>query len=316
MIVRDLINSFVEKFSSNSDIKLVIDDVNVGLAYIGVAPAGTATSTASWRIHRLLEQGDVSTIEIASTGMADQIWDNRASLFGVPAFTNINSIQFDGVNDYLAAPHSADLNFERTQTFSFGGWVKFDSVSVQQYIIAKRQNFGDFRGWLMDYLNGTGVRILLHNESNTNRITVTGPTLLTGTWYHLIATYSGNSLASGIRLYINSINTALTVAFNNLTSTIQTTVTTQLGGRGDAVFLDGNLDEMAVWNIELNQSQINEIYNTGVPIDLSQLSTGANLVSWWRMGDGGTFPTILDNKGTNHMTMTNMSNSGIVTDVP
>ena len=40
-------------------------------------------------------------------------------------------------------------------------------------------------------------------------------------------------------------------------------------------------------------------------------------LSWWRMGDGDTFPTLTDNgSGGNDGTMTNMSSGNIVEDVP
>jgi len=62
---------------------------------------------------------------------------------------------------------------------------------------------------------------------------------------------------------------------------------------------------VAVFNTELSASDITTIYNSGVPNDLTGTS---GLVSWWRMGDGDTAPTLLDN-GTagNNATMNNFS---------
>lgn len=57
-----------------------------------------------------------------------------------------------------------------------------------------------------------------------------------------------------------------------------------------------------------------DIYNSKMPVDLTELTTPPN--HWWRMGDGDTFPILQDNVGTADLTMINMSVADIVNDVP
>ena len=45
-------------------------------------------------------------------------------------------------------------------------------------------------------------------------------------------------------------------------------------------------------------------------------SASANLLSYYRMGDGDTFPTISDNKGSVDATMINMTAGDFEADVP
>ena len=79
------------------------------------------------------------------------------------------------------------------------------------------------------------------------------------------------------------------------------------------VYSNGAIDEVAIFSTELSASDVTSIYNSGVPNDLSSLSP----ISWWRMGDGDTFPTLTDNgSGGNNGTMTNMTSGNIITDVP
>ena len=76
-------------------------------------------------------------------------------------------------------------------------------------------------------------------------------------------------------------------------------------------FFVGGIDEVAVFDSELSQSNITSIYNGGVPNDISSL----NPLSWWRCGDGDTAPTLTDNgSASNDGTMTNFSTFS--TDVP
>ena len=89
----------------------------------------------------------------------------------------------------------------------------------------------------------------------------------------------------------------------------------EIGARsnGSARFFDGLIDELSVFNTELSQSDVTAIYNSGTPNDISAL----NPLSWWRMGDGDTFPTLTDNgSGGNNGTMTNMTAGSITNDVP
>lgn len=60
-------------------LKQIIEDLGTGTTYIGEAPVGAATSSASWRIQKIVVSGGTTTITWASSKF-DQIWDNRASL--------------------------------------------------------------------------------------------------------------------------------------------------------------------------------------------------------------------------------------------
>ena len=56
-----------------------------------------------------------------------------------------------------------------------------------------------------------------------------------------------------------------------------------LGGTSN---FDGFLDEVAVWDVGLSQSEAAAIYNSGTPASLNAHSQASKLISWWRMGDG------------------------------
>ena len=73
------------------------------------------------------------------------------------------------------------------------------------------------------------------------------------------------------------------------------------------------IDEVALWGSD-QSGNIADIYNSGNPHDLSELTTSPD--HWWRMGDGDTFPNILDNVGNAHFVMYNMTAADIVTDAP
>ena len=75
------------------------------------------------------------------------------------------------------------------------------------------------------------------------------------------------------------------------------------------------IDEFAVWDSD-ESANISNIYNGGVPLDLSSLSTSP--IHWWRMGDGDTYPFLQDSGTANNciFVMNNQTASDIVNDVP
>jgi hypothetical protein len=56
-----------------------LDEISTTVNYIGSAPVGSATSSATWLIKRLTVSGTQTIIQFASASY-NQVWDNRASL--------------------------------------------------------------------------------------------------------------------------------------------------------------------------------------------------------------------------------------------
>ena len=86
-----------------------------------------------------------------------------------------------------------------------------------------------------------------------------------------------------------------------------------------ASYWTGNIDELSLFNKELDSTEVSTLYNDGLPFNPKPL---ANMIGYWKMGDGGivgdpiaTFPTIVDETGNNNGTMTNMTSTDFVANV-
>ena len=80
----------------------------------------------------------------------------------------------------------------------------------------------------------------------------------------------------------------------------------------------GSLDEVSLWTIPMNSSNISEIYNGGVPCDLTAsatyLSNSSGMVGWWRMGDAPNDAVGFNNPGSFILggnSIVNISGSGV-----
>ena len=100
-------------------------------------------------------------------------------------------------------------------------------------------------------------------------------------------------------------STATTTCSNHHPPTTTVTNDTTTVKIARAIGNYGNLyvDEFALFDEELNNTQVTDIYNSGTPIDLSSHS---DLVGYWRMGENDSSPTISDLSGQgNDMTLIN-----------
>jgi len=198
------------------------------------------------------------------------------------------SVSLDGSDDYINVPHAASLNLNSGMTLS--AWVYWNSLTGYPMIFNKR-TLSQHTYQL--YQNGNKLRF------NNGSVVTSNTTLSTGAWFHCAVTCTSGGT---VIFYLNGSadgggNAAGSISTN--------TNPLEIGGMSWAANrTNGFIDEASVFNSVLSASDITEIYNSGVPADISSL----NPVGWWRMGDNdsGTGTTVTDQgSGGNDGTLTN-----------
>ncbi len=195
---------------------------------------------------------------------------------------------FDGVNDRASI---ADvLDFERTSAFSVSGYFTSGDATETNggRMISKADTTANQRGWFVAGAGVTGgahVQFGLINTVVTNNIRVqTTATYTDDTKYHFVATYDGSSNGTGVKIYLDGVNQAVTVVNNNLTGTTLSAAILTLGNREDAGrSFEGILSHLAVWDKELSAAEVDEIYNSGELSNLLSVSASADLLGWWKL---------------------------------
>jgi len=230
----------------------------------------------------------------------------ETNISGASDYTNTKSINLDGVDDYVSCGDADNLSFgdgSSDSPFSISAWIKPD-VTARFRIIFK---YGStLKEYFMQVAGGSKLQVSFKDSINNASIGRNGFTSIpTASWSHVVMTYNGSGAATRIKVYLNGVlDNGSTTGTGSYTAMSNTSEPLEIG-RFSASYADGHIDEVAVFNTELSASDITTIYNSGVPNDLTGTS---GLVSWWRMGDGDTAPTLLDN-GTagNNATMNNFS---------
>lgn len=187
---------------------------------------------------------------------------------------------FNVNTDYILIPDNDLLSFGNGTTdspFSVSMCINFqansgDSIDV---IFCKRGdkvavNAGAFEEYQLHRTISTGqLRWGVIDESSNGRLLIDGSTnLLNGVDYHVVVTYDGSGLESGLKIYIDGVEETVTglssgtyVAMENLTADFL------IGSPSwDYTFLNrsefiGFLDGFAIWDVALTQEQVTAIYN-------------------------------------------------------
>lgn len=221
-------------------------------------------------------------------------------------------VRFEGTNEYTV--HGNVLGFERTNSFSFSFWFRTTASGSWQVLISKNLAGTTYQGYqvTLDSTGHIGLWLEADDAATNNLYVVTVPAYNDGLWRHCVMTYNGSSLASGVLIYINATVVSTTVIRDSLTSNIANSASFMLGGRTDGSFYYvGYLDEVAVYSKVLSAVEVSWIYNSQVPRDLNNVAAPSNLGAWWRMGEGDTYPTLLDSAWVNPFpTLVDISGSG------
>jgi len=249
------------------------------------------------------------------------------------AFTNQYSVSFDGSDDFVTMSNPDDLNFSGDTTLSF--WVKYTNQSSSfNFLIDKSTSASErqYALYLRNQTGGTKTLSLLTTSGGTSTQNNSTGTISVNQWSH-VALVVESGVTNGTKLYINGSSETL----GTHTITTNNSAPFQLGKRYDSFYTFGGLmDEVAIFNSALTDSQITNIYKgeenggsggtNGVPGDLSTFSP----LGWWRMGDGsgdtdsgGGTPANTDTIGTvvNQGSASNANGTGtngptFSTDVP
>ena len=247
--------------------------------------------------------------------------DLTTEVSAVPSlFSNTLSCHFDGVTERANNTATSDFDFGKTTPFSISLWAKFDGTRAgTDDTFCGNMNTGfNYEGFEF-HKTATSARVYFAKIFGSDYIGVSWAGLyIADTWRHIVLTYSGSNLATGFNCYFDGlVVTRVVAAAGPISGVLNSWGNFTVGARENALKpAKGNFDELAIYNKELTADEVQEIYNSGTPCKLDGLTTGPNLISWWRLGDNDTNTTMYDTIGSNDLTNINIDSSNYQADVP
>ena len=252
--------------------------------------AGTAYTTGTEQTQTLTPT-NATTTDLSLP--AD--WSNRWGFY------------FDGVNDYIEVPDSDNLSLidgSNDAACSFEAWIYPQSIT--NFMICSKTQGSSNREYMLRLSSGR-VQLLLYDGSFSNYLQlIQTASLSADTWHHIIVTYDGSEVHTGLALYIDGASEAATTSLsgtyngqNNTTGPLEIGRWT-IGGHAT-----GLIDEFIIHSKELSSAEVATRYNAGTPSDPRSL----NPLYYLHEGTGA------DWSGNNHLA-TLKSGAEITTNVP
>lgn len=157
--------------------------------------------------------------------------------------------------------------FERTDAFSYGAWVKPDGDGGMA-VLARMDDGNGIRGYDL-YLSGDKVYChIIHTwPENAIRVMSKGG-LKKDTWNHVFVTYDGSSKAAGVTVFINGRTSAVDISHDTLTDTIRIDKPLHIGRRNPAAPYRGLVDDVRLYDRRLEAWEVAAL--AGFP-DLGEL---------------------------------------------
>lgn len=183
--------------------------------------------------------------------------------------THVNSLlaaNFVAANTEKLTSSSSDFN-KTTTSFTFGAWVRWDSLGAGTGIIGKWGNATNERSYLL-YKNSSNVVDFRLSTDGSGQTLLNTFTASAGTWYFIVCVYDADNdimklSKDGEDFYAQSYASDLFASSIDL----------QMGGLPVGNDFDGRIDASFFYDKALSLAEIQSLYNTGNGRNFANLST-------------------------------------------
>ena len=181
----------------------------------------------------------------------------------------LNSLDFDGTDDYATSALPTVFNNIPNNDFTIEAWIK-PNGNIFSRIIFAQLDINNFVALSV----GTSNLVYLYVSNNTSK--VTSASLPLGVWSHVACTWDAS--ASQIDIYINGVLQSTTSGGSS--STGNDNVMT-IGARTNAAqFFPGELDEVRIWDIIRTPCEISSAMSSEFTV------SQPNLVAYYNFNQG------------------------------
>jgi hypothetical protein len=218
----------------------------------------------------LFDEGEGKTIkDLSGNG-------NEGEFKGEPEWVDGKfgkALKFDGADDYIVVPDSDSLDVNGDQ-ITIVAWIKGSGWPAANHIVRKLHDQAQGHIYVLRVQPET-IRVYIATDIKPSPgYQVDGTTPLnTDKWYHVALVYDGGE----IRIYLNGeLDGSLTASGNIETSDAELRI-----GRGDpAGYFAGVIDEVAIFNVALDEEEIKEIMENGLKTSLKVDPVGRLTTMW------------------------------------
>jgi len=252
----------------------------------------TNNGTSPWYIDNVsvkaLQNTWIDNISVKEEGTATG-WTNADQQLDIPqtALQSYNQLAwFDGVGDYVSIADHSDFSFEADIAFSVSAWINMNDATTFPIVC---KDTTSHKEWALSTGSDDKLYFILHDNSASayqSRKYNTALTSYEGDWIHVVGTYNGGESDpdAGINLYINGEvvddtdnNSGSYTAMEDKDGVVA------IGARLEGpTYANGAITEVTIFDVNLTQAEVNELYNGGKALDATTHSKSTDLMGYWR----------------------------------
>jgi hypothetical protein len=251
--------------------------------------------------------------EVVGTTVLDKSGGNNGTLVnGMGLADNCiseNCLLADGANDHVLVPNESRFDFERTDPFAVCTWFNPRQVTSTSHTLVSKLSAAN-TGWELTLYDGAansdGILVYLISTWPSNRVTVIYDNVITpNQWHHICFSYSGNSNASGVSVYLNTKLLTPTSSVSTLSGSIVNNESVRIGSRHSSTLpADGYIDEVKIFQNVLTYQDVLQQYNSyNLVIGKERNQSREGQLAWWKMNESiwnGTAGEVKDSMWGNY----------------
>lgn len=282
--------------------KIYLWSTEIKKAYLGATLVYDKTAVANWLLNNLVSYYKMDT----NGSFPDAHWSNDGTINGATftASWKINGgYDFDRINDFIniSSTQLATLLNGRNP-FSISIWVKLDTLTAWQIILDTR--WSDFNWFFIELDSNSKLKAVRSDWAVADTIAICDNVATTWTFCNLVITYDWTNG----KMYRDSVEQTWWTSTRTLNSNWDFKIGKWFAGNSSFWYFGWTLDENWYWSKILNQTDVDNIYNSWpwlsydkfnaeIPVTSNWLLN--NLVSYYKMDTNGSFPDVHgSNNGT------------------
>jgi len=192
------------------------------------------------------------------------------------------SLEFDGGDDYIEVPHNSSLDISQTGDQYYGSvmaWVNLNYSNLTEddwpRIVSKKTSWDDPEGFELQVNPYSNVISLIAGDGNMAE----GTLLHQDGWVHIAATFDNWQA----KIYFNGVDVTTDGGINRIESNTESLWIGSFSGNSDpnngCCWTNGFIDDVALYNVELTQEQIQQIISNGITVDQT-------VAAYWNFNEG------------------------------
>jgi hypothetical protein len=193
---------------------------------------------------------DGTKTEITATGTLD--WKRGGRYGSAPKLKKGTNFVVGDVAD-----------FERTNQFSYGCWVRMSAPGKFGPLIARMDETNAYRGWDLSQVgNKLSVHLVGNWPEDGLKVETKSDVIKSGVFQHFFVTYDGSGKAKGVKIYVDGAAVPVKIDKDQLKSSIRTALPLRIGKRSRSQELeDGRIQDVRIYDRKLSAKEVAAVAN-------------------------------------------------------